>query len=132
MQEREEGRTVLAAAVLREIAQAYAALLAQGQEYTLFLDKLSLGAAERQWLADFLGQGKVSIKLADGLEPAQWQETSFAGIWRGVYYNLQGHPALETLEIAWQPPLAAAQREDVRQGLAKLDRWLKEQGSPET
>ena len=122
--------TPLAKAVLEEVRQAYAALEEHGRGHTLFLDKLPLTPEERQTILDFLGQGKVSIKIEDALEPAQWRETAFSGIWHGVYCNLQDTPVLETIEIAWYPELAAAQREDVAKDGQRLNTWLNEQGSP--
>ena len=120
----------LAKAVLEEVRQAYAALEEHGRGHTLFLDKLPLTPEERQTILDFLGQGKVSIKIEDALEPAQWRETACSGIWHGVYCNLQDTPVLETIEIAWYPELAAAQREDVAKDGQRLNTWLNEQGSP--
>ena len=120
----------LAKALLEEVRQAYAALQEHGLGQTLFLDKIPLTAEERQSILDFLGQGKVSIKLEDSMEPVQWKETGFCGIWHGVYCNLQDTPVLETIEIAWYPELAAAQREDVAKDGQRLNTWLNEQGSP--
>ena len=120
----------LAKALLEEVRQAYAALQEHGRGQTLFLDKIPLTAEERQSILDFLGQGKVSIKLEDSLEPVQWKETGFCGIWHGVYCNLQDTPVLETIEIAWYPELAAAQREDVTKDAKRFNTWLNEQGSP--
>ena len=122
--------TPLAKAVLEEVRQAYTALQEHGQQHTLFLDKLPLSVEERQGICDFLGQGKVVIKMEDPLEPVQWRETAFSGIWHGVYCNLQDTPVLETLEIAWYPELAAAQREDVTKDAKRFNTWLNEQGSP--
>nr|WP_320145428.1 hydrogenase expression/formation C-terminal domain-containing protein [uncultured Anaeromusa sp.] len=122
--------TPLAKAVLEEVRQAYAALQEHGQGHTLFLDKIPLTAEERQAISDFLGQGKLTIKLEDALEPVQWRETAFSGIWQGVYCNLQDTPVLETLEIAWYPELASAQREDVDKDSRRFNTWFNEQGSP--
>lgn len=113
-------------AVLHEIAAALAKLEATGETHTIFINKMALQQTERQAVRDFLGEGTVSIRLADNKEPAAWQESGFAGIWYGVFYDYHDQPLVETIEIAVYPEIAAAQALDRQESLQKLQALIME------
>ena len=117
-----EGRDVSAKAlaVLTEIAAALERLSAAGEDWTIFINKMALSQTERQEIRDCLGQGAVGIKLENTDEPAEWLESGTSGVWYGVFYDQSRNPTLETIEVAWFPRVAAAQPEDLKQGLANL------------
>ncbi|MEN6414285.1 MAG: hydrogenase expression/formation C-terminal domain-containing protein [Veillonellales bacterium] len=111
-------------AVLAEIMAALKQYAAAGQTWTIFLDKMALTFDERAAIRDFLGEGTVTIQLADKSEPVEWLESGIAGVWFGVYFNYDHKPVLETIEIGGFPQIAQAQPEDIRQGIHLLQQNL--------
>jgi hydrogenase-1 operon protein HyaF len=107
-------------AVLGEIQGALLRLKATGESWTIFINKMGLSQEERQSLRDSLGQGNVTIKLGGSAEPAEWLEAGVSGVWYGVFYDQSQNPMLETIEVAFFPPIAAVQPEDLVQGLAQV------------
>lgn len=107
-------------ALLGEINAALERLVECGDTWVIFSNRMGLSQEDREILRSFLGTGTVKIKLDDGAEPAEWQETSYAGVWIGAYFNRAAEPVVETIEVCWVPDVAKAQREDVIQSLRQL------------
>lgn len=116
----EEVMTPSVKAVLVEISEALQRFIENGATWSIFTNKMSLSAEERQEIRDFLGIGNVTIKLDGSDEPAEWVESGTAGVWYGVFYDQSHNPVLETIEIGKFPQIAAAQLEDVRGNLENL------------
>ena len=107
-------------AVLEEILLGLEHLLHKGEARTIYIDKMGLTPEERESIRDCLGTGGIRIRLeADG-EPAEWIESGVSGVWYGVFFGQNGSPLLETIEIAFFPHVASAQREDIESGAARL------------
>ena len=106
--------------ILAELHSALLRFLQTGETYTIFINKMGLSQQDREALHEHLGQGNVRIKLENTDEPAEWLESSISGIWLGVFYDHQGNPVLETVEVAAFPPVAGAQQSDMQQGAAQL------------
>lgn len=116
--------TPSAKAVLVEISEALQRFIENGATWTIFTNKMSLSAEERQEIRDFLGAGDVTIKLAGSDEPAEWMESGTAGVWYGVFYDKSDNPILETIEIGAFPQVPGAQMEDVKNNLERLKTGL--------
>ncbi len=115
-----------AKAVLAEIAAALERYAADGEGWTIYINKMGLAQEERQAIRDCLGQGGIRINLENSAEPAEWLESGVAGVWYGVFYDQSRRPLLETIEVGGFPTIAAAQPEDVAEGLAALRQRLAE------
>jgi hydrogenase-1 operon protein HyaF len=122
----EKGYTDKAGAVLAEIAAAVEHYAAGGGGRTIYINKMGLTQDERQAIRDCLGQGGIRINLENSAEPAEWLESGVAGVWYGVFYDQDRRPLLETIEIGGFPVVAAAQPEDVADGLAILRERLEQ------
>ena len=110
--------------MLAEIAAALERLQVAGEIATVFINRMALSQEERQTIRDFLGEGSISITLGNSDEPAEWLESGFSGVWYGVFYDQAGNPMLETIEVAHFPQVAAAQAEDIIQGITALKQRL--------
>lgn len=106
--------------ILTELESALSNLTATGETHTIYINKMGLSQKDREELHDYLGQGSVSIKLKNSDEPAEWIESGISGIWLGVYFDHRDNPLLETVEVAYFPPVAAAHKEDILQGRQRL------------
>ncbi|HWR40283.1 MAG TPA: hydrogenase expression/formation C-terminal domain-containing protein [Patescibacteria group bacterium] len=124
MNETWENMSTQTVAVLHEISTALTALAETGATHTLFIDKMGLAPEDRQNIRGILGEGGLRIRLEGSDEPAEWLESGTAGVWYGVFFNQNGQPILETLEVAMFPALAATQRADLLQGAERLRRRL--------
>ncbi len=113
-------------AVIAEIAAALERYAADGTGWTIYIDKMGLAQDERQEIRDCLGQGGVRINIENSAEPAEWLESGVAGVWYGVFYDQSRRPMLETIEVGGFPAIAAAQPEDVADGLRSLRQHLAE------
>ncbi|BBB92749.1 MAG TPA: hydrogenase expression/formation C-terminal domain-containing protein [Methylomusa anaerophila] len=108
-------------AVLVEIAAALERLLNEnGEDHTIFIDKMGLTQEERQAIKNLLGTGDVRIHFEGTAEPAEWLESGIAGVWFGVYYDPNRRPLLETIEICRFPQVAAAQKSDISAARERL------------
>jgi hydrogenase-1 operon protein HyaF len=110
--------------VLSEILAALKNLAEEGEEYTIFIDKMGLSAAERQDIRDIIGVGGVRINYDSTSQPVEWLESATSGIWFGVFYDQNRNPMMETIEICRFPQIAAAQAEDIKNGCAELSEKL--------
>lgn len=115
-----------ARAVLAEIAGALDRFQQSGEEWTVFINKMGLSQHDRQAIRDVLGQGGIRINLENSAEPAEWLESGIPGVWYGVFYDQSRNPVLETIEVVSFPRVAAAQPEDIIQGIDVLRQRLAE------
>jgi hypothetical protein len=120
-----------ALAVLHEIRNALQNLKDTGENWTIFLNKMPLTPTDRELISDTLGRGSVTVVSKGGTQPAEWIESSIAGVWLGVYYDSKGGPLLETIEVTLYPTFAAAQPEDVAEGITTLIARIQEVGNRE-
>jgi hypothetical protein len=107
-------------AILFELYGALQRFAETGETWSIFINKMSLVAEERQAIRDFLGRGSITIHLSDSAEPVEWMESGVTGIWYGVFYDHAKNPILETIEIGKFPQVASSQCEDVTCGLKAL------------
>lgn len=109
-----------AVTLLHEVTNALQRLKETGQSWSIFMNKIPLSQEDRSWISDILGRGSVTITSKEGVQPAEWVESGMHGLWFGVYYDSKGSPLIETLEVAFYPPYAAAQLEDIAASLETL------------
>lgn len=116
--------------VLNEVRHALAALRETGEPRTLNILNFPLTDDDSRLLDETLGRGDLKITY-DGMEHTFWQEAKIAGVWWGEYRNAGNHVVLRTIEIAEFPALARSQREDMEDGLRRLDDALNAQAQDE-
>lgn len=109
-----------APALLSELLQALKDLYEKGEEHIIYINKLPLSEEDREVLLDILGNGQVKIRMETNTQRVEWRETGISGVWIGVFYDREDKPLLETLEVCYFPPLAKAQREDVKEAISRL------------
>lgn len=123
--EQPSARTGNVRPLLHEIRHALAALLDHGQERCIDLRSLPLAPGEERELLEILGRGEVSAAL-DTLGHSLVRETRFAGVWLCIHKNPAGETMAKLLEVSRIPGILKAQPEDMRDGLARLQRELDE------
>lgn len=101
-----------ARAVIAEIGGALERFVTTGEEHTIFINKMALNQNDREEIHNFLGVGGVKITIENTHEPAEWIESAVSGVWFGVFFDHNGRPVLETVEICTFPQVAATQKED--------------------
>lgn len=107
-------------AVIYEAQLALQRLKETGASWIIYLNKMPLTPEDRLLISEVFGRGSVVIKSKGDAQPAEWIEGRIPGVWFGVYYDSKGGPLLETLEVTLYPGYAAAQPEDLEQGLEAL------------
>ncbi len=114
--------------VLNEIRHSLEALRERGETRTINIYNFPLTDDDAAFLDHALGRGLIRIHY-DGLEHTFWQETNISGVWWGEYRNSSNKVVLRTIEIAEFPPLARAQREDIDDGIGRIDRVVAAQAN---
>lgn len=99
-------------ALMREIVACAARLAATGEASAIDLQGLPMLPADRDALADRLGQGEVTatVRVAGDSEI---RETGYAGIWWIRHLGVDGDLAGEQIEIAEIPDILRAHRDDI-------------------
>lgn len=111
--------TGMAAALLREIAEALAGLAADGLRRTVTLRGLPIGPADYRLLRDRLGRGEVAatVTAAGRVEIA---ETRYRGVWWVRLHDASGAVTGEHVEVARVPLLLEADPGDIAADAAAL------------
>lgn len=111
-------------AVLKEIKHALHALRTEGKTYTIYLDKSGLMEEEVVEVIEALGKGSITINFKEGDEPVEWYESTFPGVWVGVYRNSTGTAILYTVEVCKYPEIAGAYVEDMEEAEKDIQSWI--------
>jgi len=115
---------MLAKAILTEIYMALQELSKNGNTHVIYISKFDLNEEDKTMLTDILKEGTIHIEDRSAFQKAQWVETIFSGVWKGVIFDLQGTPVVETIEICHSPSFAQAQEEDIKEATQKLKSLL--------
>ncbi len=111
--------------ILNEILEALKEFLRSGKTHVIYINKIPLTPEDRELILDVLGEGKIKITYRSETQPAEWKETGIYGVWIGTFYNRDGKPILETIEISSFPELASACKEDIEESIKVLEERLK-------
>jgi hydrogenase-1 operon protein HyaF len=112
-----------APAVLAEVRQGLEAWAGKGVPHAVNLSLLPMSTADLEYLQQALGEGPVTI-FSQGYGDCRIRGTAIQNLWRVRYFNSEGGPILDTLEIAAVPETALAAREDWEDSAARLDEVL--------
>lgn len=121
----DEMLTGQAEAVLSEVADLLARLLATGEAGSIDLRSLPLSPADRDWLDAQLGRGEVGIVLEAGGR-SDLYETAYAGVWKVVHRDTEARVVSEFIEVSPVPAIVKPARIDIEQALERLQTSLKQ------
>lgn len=110
-------------AVLSEIRSRLERLIAEGKAHSIDLRSLPLPPADYEALADGLGTGEIRASM-HALGPSTVCETSVPGVWWITHRNSDDEIVAEFIEITHCPEILATPREDLAQGIQRLDALL--------
>jgi len=100
--------------------------LAKGETgTTIDLRGLPLAPGEERHIEDALGVGEVRAEL-QALGPTVVQETAYPGVWLVTHRNADDAIVTRLIEVTRMPEILMAQREDIVDGLQRLDSELQE------
>ena len=116
-----------ALALLHEIRHALVNLLESGKATVIDLSRLPMGPGDEAKLLDILGNGEVVAQI-NALGNSIIRETHLTGVWLVEHFNSEAQPTAKLIEISYIPDLLKAPPEDVREGLAWLNRRLAANG----
>ncbi|MBK5951164.1 hypothetical protein CH339_00195 [Rhodobium orientis] len=114
----------LAMALLREISAALADYLETGETAVIDLKSLPMLDADRDALADLLGEGEVTATLNVAGE-SEVRETGYAGVWWVRHFGADRKLAAEQIEITAVPEILLAHRDDIAAAADRLAASLK-------
>ena len=121
----DEMLTGQAEAVLSEVADLLARLLATGEEGSIDLRSLPLSPADRDWLDERLGRGEVEIILDAGGRSSLY-ETAYSGVWKVVHRDTEERVVSEFIEVSHVPAIVKPARADIEQAFGSLQSSLKQ------
>ncbi len=110
-----------APAILNEVLHALKNFYEKEEEHIIYVNKVPITEEDRIAILDALGEGQVRIRLESKTQPAEWRETGIYGVWIGVFFDRDGKPILETIEITSFPRLASSQKEDIAESIKILE-----------
>jgi len=119
---------MLAKAILTEIYMALRNLQEKNESHTIYISKFDLTLKDKELLNNILKNGTIEIKDNSPFQKASWIETTLSGVWKGVIYDLQEVPIVETIEICHFPSLATSQNEEIKQSIVELKEVLEIKG----
>jgi len=119
---------MLAKAILTEIYMALRNLQEKNENHTIYISKFDLTPKDKELLNAIFKKGTIEIKDNSPFQKASWEETTISGVWKGVIYDLQEVPIVETIEICHYPTLASSQDEEIKQSILKLKEVLEIKG----
>lgn len=108
-----------AEALLHEIASLLALLAEQGRTGAIDLRSLPLTSADRDYLGARLGEGEVRAQV-QALGLSEVRETAYRGVWWVRHRDAVGELSAELIEVTPMPEILAADREEIRDALARL------------
>lgn len=121
----DEMLTGQAEAVLVEVANLLARMVATGEEGSIDLRSLPLSPADRDWLDAKLGRGEVDIALEAGGR-SELYETAYAGVWKVVHRDTEARVVAEFIEVASMPAIVKPALADIERANQKLQSDLKQ------
>lgn len=113
--------------LLHEIRHALQRLIDTGEETVIDLRSIPLAPGEEARLEETLGHGEVTA-MVSALGPSEIRETSIPGVWWVTHLNESESVIGKFIEITSMPSMLAAQREDILDGVAVLERILQDRG----
>jgi hydrogenase-1 operon protein HyaF len=111
--------TLLAAGLLREIADALSAFSRTGTAVAIDLRSLPLSDADLTSLDAALGRGAVEAVVTAGGESEIW-ETSYSGVWWVRDFDGSGRVVAERIEVTAIPGMLPSHSADVAVAAARL------------
>jgi hydrogenase-1 operon protein HyaF len=114
-------------AVLREIEQRLALLLAKGEESSIDLSRLPFGPGDHALLVKTLGEGEVSAEV-NSLGATQVRETAIPGVWWVTHLNADDEVMAEFIEVTRCPAIVCTPQDDLQDGVMALRTRLHESG----
>ncbi len=112
-----------APALLTELDEALRRWQPGRPAHAINLSLLPLSEADRDFLAQVLGEGPVRI-LSRGYGQCRIDSTAWPHIWRVRYYNSSERLILDTLEVGDVPLVACAAPEDLADSRQRIDALL--------
>jgi hydrogenase-1 operon protein HyaF len=105
--------------IMHEILHALLRLNANGESTTIDLRAIPFGPADEEQLLTQLGSGEISIEM-NALGRSLIHETAYSGVWLVEHRNADDQRIALQLEITPIPSILLAQKEDVRDAIARL------------
>lgn len=112
-------------AVLREIEQRLALLLAKGEESSIDLSRLPFGPGDHALLVKTLGEGDVSAEV-NSHGPTQVRETAIPGVWWVTHLNADDEVMAEFIEVTRCPAIVLTPQDDLQDGVEALRARLRD------
>ena len=110
-------------ALLQELQDRLAALVARGEQHCIDIRSLPLSPDDREFLLQFLGNGEVSANV-NALGLSEIKETRFSGVWWLTHYNERAEMMAELIEVTPLPDILKTQDPDLLHGIEALRRCL--------
>lgn len=100
--------------VLAEIQAAMLTFLDDGTTAMIYVGSTGLLEEEQVQLLESLGRGSVTITYTETVQPVEWYESRYHGVWIGTYKNQRDEASVYTVEVCGYPQVAGAFAEDIR------------------
>lgn len=111
-------------AILAEIQQAMIALASEDKTHMIYLGSTGLTEEQQVEVLETLGKGDVTISFTETIQPVEWYETNFRGVWVGTYKNQRDEASLYTIEVTHYPNVAGSYNEDIIASAEELKEWV--------
>ncbi len=111
--------SVVADALMREIAAALSRYAQDGQPHVIDLSAMPLSEDDTQRLDEQLGTGEVAIEIRSLLY-TRVEETRYAGVWRVRHEDPDGSMRGEQIEITDIPEIVRASAADIGRSVQRL------------
>jgi hydrogenase-1 operon protein HyaF len=105
--------------IMHEILHALQRLNANGESTTIDLCAIPFGPGDEEQLVTRLGRGEISIEM-NSLGRSLILETAYSGVWLIDHRNADDQRIALQIEITPIPSILLAQKEDVRDAIARL------------
>lgn len=126
-----EGFARNALPILHEIRHALQRFVKAGETTVIDLHSIPFGPGDEADLCASLGTGEVTARL-DALGESRITETVYPGVWIVDHYNTHGQRIAYQIEVATVPAVLVAQRDDMVDGLRRLEAALARPAEPES
>jgi len=132
---REEASGVPASAanslpVLHEVRHALHRLIQERQPTVIDLGAIPFGPGDEAELLEVLGHGEIEATLT-ALGPSRIWETAYPGVWLVDHRNAEHERTGLYIEVTEIPEILRAPRDDVLEGLDRLEARLEQGGDAE-
>ncbi len=115
--------------LLHEIRHALTRLIESGERSVIDMKSLPLATGELEKFLDMLGAGEVHAHLR-ALGHSEIRESSYSGVWIVRHLDELGETKALLIEVTRIPEILEAQREDMQEGLQRLEHMLHYERSP--